>query len=136
MAPLLTNEQFATKLERLAQIYRANPELPQVWNLGQSSTFVFCHSKEQFALSVKAFSPGAKSSDADSLVFTPEEFPFIKVNGFKTDCCQRIQTGIKVIPARHIPAQAEVDIPALEIPTYEWICAPFLDTQSTDSPER
>ena len=85
-------------------------------------------SKEEFARTVKAFGPGRKDADNDGLLFFPElaAGSGLRIFGFKDRCCERIQVGTKVIPAREetvLPAA-----PEQVIPVYEWHCAPFLET--------
>lgn len=128
----MTNVEFSQMLRNLADIYEAQPELPQLHSLreGIGSEFIFCHTKEVFANAVRAFGAGAKDADADGLIFRPEGFPMLKIYGFKSNLCERVQIGTQVIPATEeqiIPAQ-----PEREVPVYEWHCAPFLDNQEQD----
>lgn len=125
----LTNEEFAALLERLANIYRQNPGIPQLYTLTESTEFVFCHDKDTFARTVKAFGPGTKSADTDSLIFTPEACPTIRVNGFRHAICERVQIGTRVVPERVIEARNAEIIPEHEEPVYEWKCAPFLQEE-------
>lgn len=121
----MTNAEFAGKLRELAWIYEASENIPQPADLMEGSTlFIFCDDKSQFSETVKAFGPGTKGADEDSIFFRPNLHPSIRINAFKANTCERVQVAEKVIPAIHIPAR---DIPERIEPIYEFRCGSFLD---------
>jgi hypothetical protein len=129
----LTNRQFAAVLRRIATVYEQSPDIPKLYNLTNGAEFVFCHSKESFAAAVKAFGPGRKDADAEDLLYFPEltRGTAIRINGFKSNMCERVKVGTKVIPAKEQLVIPEHVIPATPERTedvYEWKCSPFLET--------
>lgn len=135
---LLTNVGFADWLESLARIYRENPKLPRPYHLENETVFIFCMDKDTLSAAVRAFGSGAKSTDEQGLIFIPQMASDVgiklQIYGFKDRICQKVQTGTKIIPAqeaRVISAQ-----PEREVPTFEWICAPFLDDGNVEAQEK
>lgn len=127
MSIKLSNSEFASKLRAIADVYDANPGIPQLYNLTAGNEYVFCHAKNEFAAAVKAFGTGEKGDDDDGLKFYPEitEGLTLRVYGFKSAICERVEVGKTVIPAT-----PEVVIPATPeqiVSVYEWHCGAFLD---------
>src|ERR1700757_2160697 len=125
----MTHQQVADGFRRLADIIEANPEMGLPYDGISSAILLFCHNKDKFAATVRAFGQGQKDHDSDTLIFNPD-FPLrVQVRGFKNNICeQRARTVMvreQVIQGR--PAEPERVIPAHEETVTEYVCAPFLE---------
>lgn len=129
----MTNQEYATVLRRIADIYAANPNIVQPFAGTTGMKHIFCHSKEDFAAAVKAFGSGAKSDDSECVIFTPDCVAPLKmaIYGFKSSCCHRVVKGEEEVPEEVIPARPATEarvIPAHRREIVEWVCGPFLDS--------
>ena len=109
----MNNKELAAELRKLADLYEANPELPQAYGLGGGGHIhLFCHSAEQFASVVRAVGPGKRHSDDSWLDFDPANYALLRISASKANLCRRVVKGIRhvvetVKPEEVIPAHDE-----------------------------
>lgn len=131
---MMTNTEFAKMLRDLSRVYEeAETEIPKLHGLTEGTEFVFCHDNETFSAACRAFGGGKKDADDDSLIFYPERYPHIRVNGFKSGMCERIVTGTREVAETVIPATAAKLVPAHTEEIVEWRCKPFTKTTGATS---
>jgi hypothetical protein len=123
----LTTAQFVHILRKLAALYEQKPTLPVVYALGHMGDAIYCHSKEEFATTVKAFGGGEKDATDQTIEFYPVAFPTLKIVAFKNQVCERVVVGKRIIPA--LPAFTLPATKEHEEEIVEWRCSPF--TQET-----
>jgi hypothetical protein len=133
----LTNAELAAQLRALADIYEAHPEIAQLYEFTQSNSFVFCHDKETFAATVKAFGAGKKKNGvAQAVNFVPDAFPKLLITSWKDKVCERVVVGTREIPERVVPATEGYVVPARTEEIVEYRCTPFLKTEEEPAKER
>lgn len=131
----LTTSEYVQMLTRLANLYLEHPEAELPYEGCHTGMSIYCHDKETFSATVAAFGGGAKDSDDAGLIYLPNAFKklHLRIYGFKSGICERIEDGTKVIPEQVIPAREEEIIPEHEEPVYKWNCKPFLDGNGSGS---
>jgi len=135
----LTNSQLAAQLRALADIYEAHPEIAQLYDFtdGAPGVFIFCHDKETFAATVKAFGAGTKKNGVENSVnFIPDAFPKLLITSWKDKVCERVVVGTREIPERVVPATEGYTVPARTEEIVEYRCTPFLKTEEEPRKER
>lgn len=131
----MTNSEYASALRRIADIYDANPWINQPYEGISMAMSVYCHSKSEMAAAVKAFGTGKKSDGHSTVDFEPDITKpiLLKIQGFKSDCCERVVVGVKEVPEQVYPATKKYVVPAHTEEIVEWRCSPVL--QGVDSEE-
>jgi len=127
----LTNAELAAQLRALADIYEAHPEIAQPhdftgFGIGMP---IYCHDKETFAETVKAFGAGSKGSNKETIWFVPTAIPLVRVTSWHSKVCERVVVGTREIPERVVPATEGYVVPARTEEIVEYRCAPFLKTE-------
>lgn len=125
----MTNKEMAAALHDLAAVYESDEQLKQPYELEPESCgmVIFCHNPQDWHHAVRAFGAGEKSADHNSLIFHPQAFPFLRINGFKHAVCERVVVGSRLIPEMVVPAVPEQTIPEHEEEIVEYRCRPFTE---------
>lgn len=106
----------------------------QVGN-GMDTMFWRLGDKDAMAKAVRALGSGEKRVIGEDL-HVERKFGPITVSAYtaRENVCKRVVTGVKVLPATVVPAQAEQVLPEREIEVVEWVCSPILgDTSDGES---
>ena len=130
------NSDLAAQLRALADVYERHPDIPLPHDFnGGIGAVIYCHDKETFAATVKAFGNGSKTSDKETVAFIPDAITVVRVMSWHSKVCERVVVGTREIPEEVVPEQRipERVIPAAVIPArieeiVEWRCKPFLET--------
>jgi hypothetical protein len=128
----MENDKFAARLRELAEVYERNPGAARISNLTDSHELLFCFDKESAAATIKAFGPGTKTDDGNSIRYYPDAWPEIVIHIFKDWVCERIVTGTREVPEVNHP---EIVIPARTTPAHteeivEWRCGSLLNVEA------
>jgi hypothetical protein len=126
----LTNSELAAQLRALADIYEAHPEIRQPHDFSEIGIGmpIYCHDKESFAATVKAFGAGSKFSTKETVAFVPDAIPSVRVTSWHNKICERVVVGTREVPEKVIPPTEGRIIPAHIEEIVEWRCKPFLGT--------
>lgn len=112
-------------LRQIADWYDAHPEIdiPTSPNFRNFSV----NSKATVQAVIRALGE-CKKEYADTLFTVSRKFGSVRTDFifFRNDVCVRKIVGVETIPARIIPAQPEMVIPAETKEIVEWECAPVM----------
>jgi hypothetical protein len=131
----MTNKEFAERLQVLAALYKAEPELDLPYKGADEDTFqLYVHNGEQAERVIRAFGPGVKREpnyDKNIIEYLPERYPGMCIRIFKGGVCQRVKVGEREVERTVIPAKPEFVVPAHVEEVWEWRCGSLLAGEET-----
>jgi hypothetical protein len=124
---------FIEGLRAVAQFYEAHPE---AWYDGIHLTLNMYlwgrKTREILAQTVRAFGQCTKNYDDTNITVSKRfsEQVTLSVFAARAKVCRRVILGTRILPARTVPASAEVYLPATTEEVVAWRCDPLLQEES------
>ena len=138
----MEHAEFIRGLRNAADFFEARPELGLPY---QANEFRFygtvcglpLDSRESMVAFAKIAGGRTDKEESDNLYYlTAKRDGFsVRAAGYRAHICEKIEVGVKIVPAHIIPAQKEQLVPEREVPIYEWRCPPLLHKDAPDDPE-
>jgi hypothetical protein len=126
--------QFIDGLRAVARFYEDNPD---AWYDGIHLTLNMYiwgrETREILARSVRALGSCIKTYDDTNITVSRKFSDQVTLSFFapRAKVCRRIILGTRILPARTVPASAEVHLPATTEQVVAWTCDPLLQEELT-----